>query len=137
MSGYLDEYGAGEQKRVDLLRNLILLAVALVLVAGLAYYVSRTFHQVRVTKHFLSLLRDKKYPDAYEAWGCTQAHPCPVYAYDKFLEDWGPKSDAGTDPVLKIRESETCNSGVIVKVQVSGQRKDDLWMERSSDALSF
>lgn len=137
MSGYLDKYGAGEQKRENLLRNGILLVLGIVIFGGLGVYVCQTFHQVRVVHRFLGLVKEKDYATAYQAWGCTASQPCPGYAYDKFLEDWGPKSPAGTDPVLKVIESENCGTGVMVRVQISGAHRDIVWVEKSGDSLSY
>ena len=86
---------------------------------GLGIYLFHTHHQIAVTKNFLGFVRSKNYDSAYEAWGCTSAKPCPEYTYDKFLEDWGPKSAAGANPVLHITDSERCGTGVILTVDVS------------------
>ncbi len=107
MSGYLEEYGAGEEQRENLIRNSIIIAVVVIAVTAVAYYLFRPFHQVRVTKHFLGLVKAKDYPAAYADWGCTTDNPCKEYAYSKFLEDWGPKSPSDTHPFSKSRTRRT------------------------------
>jgi hypothetical protein len=135
MAGYLDQYGAGEDKRENFIRNSILVAVLAIAVLALTLYLFRTFPETRTTKAFLNLIRAHDYTSAYTAWGC--ATPCPGYAYDKFLEDWGPKSEGASDPVLRITDSENCGNGVMVTVDVSHGRQEKLFVEKGSKALSF
>lgn len=137
MSGYLEEYGAGEEQKENLIRNSILIAVGVVVLALLAFYLFRPFHQIRVVKHFLSEVRDKNYPSAYAAWGCTTAHPCSEYPYPKFLEDWGPQSAAAANPVLKITDAEGCGTAVIVSVATGAGQSQKLYVERASDGISY
>ena len=137
MSGYLEQYGAGEEKKEHLIRNVILVAAAVIVVGGLGIYLFHTHHQIAVTKNFLGLLRSKNYESAYAAWGCTSAKPCPEYTYAKFLEDWGPKSASGANPVLHITDSESCGTGVILTVDVSPGNFQKLYVGKDSDSLSF
>jgi hypothetical protein len=137
MSGYLEEYGAGEEKKQYLIRNTILIVLAVAIVGGLGIYLLRPLHQINVTKHFLSLLKSKDYQGAYAAWGCGQASDCKEYSFDKFMEDWGPKSSGADSPVLRISDIESCGHGEILTVNVAAARREKLWMEKGSDALSF
>jgi hypothetical protein len=69
----------------------MILTPLLVLVVGaVLYFVFRDFPEQRKAKRFVELLQQKDYKSAYALWGCTDANPCPQYAFDKFLEDWGP-----------------------------------------------
>lgn len=136
MANYLDQYGAGEAKRENLVRNVILIGLSAVILGALVIYLFHTFHEVRVAKHFLSLVRDKNYPAAYQAWGCSSPQACPGYSYDKFLEDWGPKSPAG-DSVPRITDSEGCGSGVLLSVEVNPSDMAKLWVEKNGDSLGF
>jgi hypothetical protein len=131
MSGYLEEYGAGEDRKETLIRNSIVIAAILVVAGAFSFYLFRTFPEVRATKHFVNLLRARDYPGAYAAWGCNS--PCADYPYDKFMEDWGPQH-AGASP--HITDSETCGSGVIVTVAADGGPRS-LFVVKGSQALSF
>ena len=137
MAGYLDQYGAGEERRENLIRNSVLIALTVLVVGSLLFYLFRTYHQVRVTKRFLELVRSKDDQGAYAAWGCSGPKGCPGYEYSKFLEDWGPNSPAGSNPSLRITDTETCNNGVIITVSAGPDTTQKLWMEKGSDALSF
>lgn len=136
MAGYLEEYGAGEDKRENLIRNTILITVSVIVFGGLLFYLFRPIHQINLTKHFLNALRAKDYPGAYAAWGCTAAAPCAQYPYDKFLEDWGPKSAIGASPDPHMTDIESCGKGEIVTVNLGGN-KQSLFAEKGSDVLSF
>ena len=137
MSGYLEQYGAGEDRKEHLIRNAIFLALAVIVVGGLGLYLFHTHHQIGVTNRFLTLLRAKDYQGAYGAWGCTTATPCKDYPYEKFLEDWGPKSASGANPVLRITDSEGCGAGVILSVAVSPGNQQKLYVGKDNDSLSF
>ncbi len=137
MSGYLEEYGAGEETRENRVRNVILIVLAVLIAGGFAFYLFRPFHQISVAKSFLSRVRAQDYPGAYAAWGCTGTHPCKDYTYQKFLEDWGPKSPASASPNLRIADAESCGAGEIVTVNVGSGDRQKLFVEKGSDSLSF
>src|SRR5437016_2451046 len=95
MGSYLEAYGADEAQRARRARTVrisITAAVLAILAALILYMEFRNYTQVSVVRHFLELLRQRDYADAYRMFGCTEATPCPNYAYPKFLEDWGPNS---------------------------------------------
>lgn len=135
MAGYLDHYGAGEEKRETILKRIAVTLVLVVVFGGLFYYLFKNFSQERSVKQFLARLRNKDYPGAYQSWGCSVAQPCPGYPYNKFMEDWGPPSTA--DGTLRITDSESCNQGVIVTVDVKPGRTEALWIEKKSPTVGF
>jgi hypothetical protein len=137
MSGYLEEYGAGEEKRETLLRNSIVIAAVVIVVTAFCWYFFTTFPEVRATKRFLNRVRAKDYGGAYAAWGCTSAQPCKDYPYTKFLEDWGPQSGANGGSSLRITDSESCGTGVIVTVDAGAGQQSALFVEKGSPGLSF
>jgi hypothetical protein len=137
MPGYLDQYGAGEERR----NRIIAVSIASVLIVAaataLGWYLLNNHHQEGVVKKFLADLRRGDYRAAYRDWGCTAPTPCSSYAFDKFMEDWGPKSSAPDAAVLGLTESESCNTGVLLSVAVNRTRTEKLWVDRSGDAISF
>lgn len=76
MASYLDQYGAGEEKRENVLKTLVLSVLFLAVFGTLGWYLFKNHSQEREVKDFLSLLRNKNYQGAYQAWGCTPAKPC-------------------------------------------------------------
>src|SRR5437763_4830899 len=106
MPGYLDQYGAGEERRNRIIIRSIIAVVLVAIVTSLGWYLLKNHHQEGVVKGFLSDLRRRDYQAAYRDWGCTPQKPCSGYSFDKFMEDWGSK-DAGPVPgVLGISDSE-------------------------------
>lgn len=136
-SGYLEEYGAGEERRENLIRNSILIVLGVIIISLFLWFLLRYFHETSVTKHFLTLVKSKDYTAAYAAWGCTSAQACPDYPMTKFMEDWGPQSRGGGNQVLKITDTERCGAGVMVTVDVAPGRQEMLFVEKGSNALSF
>jgi len=141
MSSYLEAYGAAEQRRARIMAvvktSSIVLACALV--AGLILYgVFKNYGQERRAKTFLALLNAQNYPAAYLMWGCTESHPCPDYTFAKFQEDWGPKSEHANDTAAHIGLSQSCGSGVVIRVDYKANTEPvSLWVERDTGILSF
>ncbi|MEZ5398024.1 MAG: hypothetical protein R2729_00060 [Bryobacteraceae bacterium] len=134
MSNYLDNYGQGDAKR-ERVRNRILIALASVLVVGLAgYFLFRDYREKKQAAHFFELLKAKDYGAAYSLWGCDKDKPCRDYNYEKFLDDWGPKKDLAAMQVVK---SQHCRNGIIQTVRFSGEEPVPLWVNRGDLQLSF
>ena len=141
MSSYLEAYGAAEQHRariVGLLKNCSIV-LAGVLIAGLILYaIFKNHAEERQAKNFVALLAAHNYPAAYALWGCTETHPCPQYTYSKFLEDWGPKSEhAGNLTAAALGPSQSCGSGVLIRLDYKGSVSVPIWVERDSGIISF
>ena len=97
MSGYLEAYGAAEQQRANrlhLLKNASIILACVVVVGLILYGTFKNYSQEHKAKTFVALLSAHDYKAAYAMWGCTDSHPCTEYPFDKFMEDWGPKSAA-------------------------------------------
>lgn len=136
MAGYLDQYGAGEDQRNTIIfRTVAVLVIAVILIA-LGWYLFRNHHQEAVAKRFLSDVRRGDFQTAYRDWGCRTARDCAGYPYDKFLSDWGPGNNA-PGPATRLADSESCNNGVLLTVDVNPSRQEVLWVDRSSDSISF
>jgi len=143
MAGYLDQYGAGEEKRNKLFVRAVVSLIAIVLIGGLAWYALKNHQQESVLKNFLGDLKRGDYQTAYRDWGCGSVRPCTGYDYQKFLSDWGPASGSsapGGAPdtgVLGLTDSESCNNGVLLTVEVNRARTEKLWVDKSNNAINF
>jgi hypothetical protein len=134
MAGFLDHYGAGEERRENIVKK-ILIALAVVIVVGAPlFYIFHNVRQEHQLKQFFALLQAHDYKGAYAMWGCTDAKPCRGYAMTAFMQDWGP---AKGDPTqYRITRSKSCGHGVILNVDFGGDR-DVLWIERSDLVIGF
>ena len=144
MAGYLDHYGAGEDQRNRVVLRSALGIVIVAIVGSLSWYLFENHHQERLVKDLVASLRKGDFQAAYRAWGCKTPTECSGYSFQSFMEDWGPESGKGPeqagppDPgVLQLVESETCNDGVILTLNVNRKRVEKLWLERSSDRVGF
>jgi hypothetical protein len=136
MPGYLDNYGAGEERRNKLIVRAVLAFVALIVLSLAAYYGLRNRKEKARIETFREILQRQDYKAAYAHWGCTEEKPCPHYSYEKFLEDWGPKSGhtdfAGMQPVRTV----TCRDGYGQGWKF-GDDVVHLWVVREDQALSY
>ncbi len=134
MSGYLQDYGAGEDRRGRFIKRLVIALVALLIVGFLAYEFFQNYSEERLVKQFISQINASQYPEAYQTWGCSDVHPCRDYSYQRFLEDWGPaKKLTG----WKVSDVDGCPTGAIVTVAATGSEKTPLWVERGTSSLTF
>ena len=141
MSSYLEAYGAAEQHRARVLGIVKTSSIILscLLVVGLVLFaVFRNHSEEQRTETFLSLLNAHNYQAAYAMWGCTDAHPCPAYSLARFQEDWGPQSPHANQTVAHIGLSQSCGSGVLIRLDYTGSQEPvSLWVDRDSEVLSF
>jgi hypothetical protein len=137
MAGYLEGYGAGEERREKTIRWIVLSAVLLAIIAIVAYYQFRNFREEKQITTFLEYLKRQDYKAAYGMWGCTDAHPCPQYAFNKFMEDWGPGSQHANIAAAKLAKTKSCDTGIIQFLEFPGQPEVQLWVERRDKTLGF
>jgi hypothetical protein len=138
MGGYLDQYGAGDERRAKRIKTalFVLLAVVTVMLAGwLVDFLFIPNAAERQTRTFLDALQSGQYQQAYVLWGCTAAQPCSAYPFDEFLKDWGPEA---TPPgKFQVLNGESCGSGTIVDVDAGKAGDKRLWVENGTRTLSF
>lgn len=135
MSGFLDDYGVGDQRREKVVRWLVISAIVLTIAIIAGYFVLRTYPARSFTNQFLDALRRHEYQTAYKMWGCEQ--PCRDYSFNMFLEDWGPKSPFSDPSRAAVKKTRFCNTGVIVTLSSPTGRDIPLWYERSTATLGF
>ena len=103
MSGYLDQYGAGEERRIRIIKTLVISLVVLMVVGGTLLYVFYNYRQEQQVKRFFSLLQAHDYQGAYEMWVRT-ADDRKGYPFQSFLQDWGPQRRARRRRQLSHRQ---------------------------------
>jgi len=138
MPGYLDQYGAGEERRNRIILRSVLTVLAIAFFGSLGWYLFKNHHQESVVKSFIDHIKHGDLQSAYREWGCTGPNGCTGYSFDKFSTDWGPKGEGAPDPGLfGLSDSESCNNGVLLTVSVNAQRTEKLWVDKSRDAISY
>jgi hypothetical protein len=134
MAGYLDAYGADDERRSHIIKRIVIALLAVVVIAISAYLFLENYREKQVIKRFLAEVNAGQYEAAYRSWGCSDAHPCPEYSYQKFLEDWGPKPQRSD---WKISGVDGCPTGVVVTVSSPGADAQPLWVQRSDKSIMF
>jgi hypothetical protein len=134
MSSILDNYGAADARRERVVRNVLIAVVSVAVIGGLLWFFFRDFREEARVREFLSLLERKDFPSAYAMWGCSQAKPCRDYSFEKFLQDWGPASDAAAG--VQRAKVKSCNSGIIQVLRIKGQDVN-LYVNRATQELSY
>ena len=135
MAGYLENYGAGDERREKITKTAVSSVAALLVLAGLAYVFFHNYPEERQAKRFFELLRSQDYKDAYALWGCTESTPCRDYMMAEFMKDWGPEQ--GPVSEVDVLDAESCGSGVIVEVDAGKAGAKKLWVERDTKVLGF
>ena len=137
MSGYFDQYGAGDERRIKIIRTVAISLVSLIIVGGTLFFVFHNYREERQIKQFFASLGAHDYKAAYALFGCTDAKPCPQYPPEKFMEDWGPGSGRSDLSNFRILKSRSCGSGVIMTVDFGNNHQDKLWVERRDMSIGF
>lgn len=133
----MEGYGAGDERRGKIIRWIVLSVVLAAILGSAGYFQFRNYREEKQIGKFLELLKQQNYQTAYGMWGCTDSHPCPQYAFNKFLEDWGPKSPHSNIESAKLAKTKSCDTGIIQFIQFPGQDDVQLWVERRDRVLGF
>jgi hypothetical protein len=137
MAGYLDQYGAGEERRNRIIIRSIIGVLVTIVVVALGWYVTLNHHQEGVAKSFIAALKNHDTQGAYRIWGCTDSHPCREYPYERFMKDWGPGPNGPDLSVMGLIDSEECNNAAMLTVRVNAGRVEQIWLDKGSDLMSF
>ncbi len=137
MSGYLDQYGSGEEERNRLVGRLFGALIGVGIAGALGWYVFQFHHEESVVKTFVAAVRKGDYEAAYRDWGCTAEKPCRGYSMESFLRDWGPNGSAPDPAVFGLVADEGCNNAVLFTLAVNAKRQEKLWVNQGSDEIGF
>lgn len=136
MAGYLDQYGAGDERRIKIIKTLVISLVTLVVLGGVALFVFHNFRQERQATRFFERLQTRDYPGAYELWVSSESDR-RGYPFPSFLQDWGPQSPHADVSGYKISKSRSCGNGVILTVDFAGGKQEKLWVQRDNLTIGF
>lgn len=136
MPGYMEGYGAGEERRNLIIKRVLYIGVPAILLCVAAFFYFRTWSQERAVDRFIAALEEKKYEEAYGMW-CTPEHPCRYYPMDRFKEDWGPEGIYRNLSNLEFGAVDYCGSGVVIEAMYPDADPFGLWVERSTNLISF
>jgi hypothetical protein len=137
MPQYMENYGAGQEKREKLIKRLAIAAIVILVAGGGLYLALRNYFEVRQAQRFFDLLRKQDFQTAYSLWGCTGATPCGSYKMERFLEDWGPRGRHADLSALKFTKTRGCDAGVIVTADFGKSQVENLWVDRGTHNLGF
>jgi hypothetical protein len=137
MAGYLDQYGAGEERREKITKRVFLSLLGALVAAGLLYAFFHNYPEEHQASRFFDFLQQRNYQAAYALWGCTNAsaQACRDYPFAEFMKDWGP--DVSPVNSAAVLDGESCGSGVIVDVDAGKAGDKKLWVERDTHILGF
>jgi hypothetical protein len=136
MAGYLEDYGVGDAQREKKLKWITISVIVGAVLAVTLYAVFRDFKEDRRVSQFRQALKQQDFKTAYTFWGCTFETPCRDYAFDKFMEDWGPQGANAKVATAPVADSERCGNGYIVAFE-TGKEPVSLWVERDTGVLSY
>jgi hypothetical protein len=136
MAGYLDQYGAGEERRLKIIKILVISFVALLIVGGISLFVFHNYRQEQQVKRFFSLLEKQDYQSAYQMWVRTDTDR-KGYSFETFLRDWGPQGEHRNITDFRIAKSRSCGSGVILTVDFGASQQEKLWVQRDDLTIGF
>ena len=137
MSSYLATYGAGEQKKADLIKWSVLTVLGVAVLSVVLYYSFRHYRERGQISAFLEQIESKNFPEAYKLWGCSKEQPCRDYSYEKFLEDWGPAGEYKNAHQARISERFSCVGGIIRTLDFGQDRTVSLWVESKDLLVTF
>ena len=136
MPGYLDTYGVSESRRGRWIKGVVFGVLAVVIVGTFTYLYFRTWSQEQALKRFFAALETQDFQGAYKMW-CPPENPCKYNPFDRFEEDWGPATPYAHGSAAKIDNIDYCGDGVVFNVSYPKADPLVLWVERSTNIISF
>ena len=136
MPGYLDQYGAGDERRIRIIKTTVISLVALLIAGGVLFFIFHNYRQERRAKQFIALLAARDYQGAYSFWVRSEQDR-QGYPMASFLQDWGPSSEHADVRGFRIVKSRSCGSGVILTVKFDKGSDEILWVQRDELTIGF
>lgn len=123
-------------------KTLIASIIAVLVLAVGVWYFWNWPAEHRVNQ-FFAAIEGGDMPKAFAIWNHDpnwQQHPQQYaqYSYGRFEVDWGHSSDWGDIKGHKITMSKSVGSGVVIGVEINGQKTPVfLWVQRSNKTIGF
>ena len=136
MNEYLNNYGAGDEAREKRNKRILLSVLAVAIVGGALWFFLRDYKEESRMREFLTMLERQDFKSAYGLWGCTDSTPCRDYKFDRFMQDWGPRSDAGNASAIQRSKVKSCDKGIIQLLRIKGQEVA-LYVDRTTLVIGF
>lgn len=136
MAGYLDQYGAGEERREKIIKILGFSLLAVLVAGGILFFIFHNYAQEHVVTRFFERLQAHDYQGAYEMWVRT-ADDRKSYPFQAFMRDWGPQGEHPDVSNFRIAKSRSCGSGVILTVDFGNKQEEKLWVQRNDLTIGF
>jgi hypothetical protein len=133
MAGFLDQYGAGDERRARNIKLIVVSVVVLAVLSGFLYFFFRNYRQEQQAKRFFQLLEARDYPTAYGLWVSSDSER-QGYPMAAFLQDWGPSVNVGSFDIL---DAESCGNSVIVDADLGQAGDKKVWVNRQTLQLGF
>src|SRR5262245_32032495 len=112
MPGYMEGYGAGEERRNLVIKRVLFIGIPAILLCVAAFFYFRTWSQERTVSRFIATLEEKKFEEAYSMW-CTPERPCRYYPIERFKDDWGPEGQYKDLSKLTFGAVDYCGANVV------------------------
>ena len=144
MSDFLEQYSTTDQTRDKVVRWILIVIAAVAAVWAIDWvlttygtYNLRDVREQWQAHKFFSLLAGKQYEAAYKLWGCDVSQPCRDYNYQKFMEDWGPKSPAANLSKRNVHAVRHCKTGIIQVMDFGADDTVNLFVESRTLVVGF
>ena len=136
MAGYLDTYGAGEERRWRVIKWTVLSVLAVGIIGTTSFLYFRTWSQEQALKHFFAALENKDFQGAYRMW-CPTDSACKYYPFDTFQKDWGPSTPYSHGSAAKVDNVDYCDENVVFNVSYPNADPLVLVVRRADDLIGF
>jgi len=107
-----------------------------VIVGTSAFFYFRNWSEERAIDHFVTLLKQQKYQDAYQLW--------QISGYRQVLSTREIRRRLGRPPAYtrmqapcRSRIVDSCEAGVVFEMAYPGADEFGLWVERKTKIISF
>jgi hypothetical protein len=136
MPGYLDTYGAGEERRWRWIKGIIIGGLTFAILGTCTYLYFRTWSQEQVVKRFFASLERQDFQGAYKMW-CPSEDSCKYNPFDMFEKDWGPGTPYSHGAAAKVDNVDFCGDGVVFNISYPNADPLVLYVNRDTNTIGF